>query len=609
MPIIHDKDKFYVRPTVWICLFLVLSTLVIYIQVGTFEFDNYDTAKYVYENRQVKAGLTAKGIHWAFTTTYFSNWHPLTWLSHMLDVQLYGLHAGRHHLTSVILHIINTLLLFGVLRRMTGTLWQAGFAAALFALHPLHVESVAWVAERKDLLSALFGLLVLWCYTRYVQNPGIGGYAAVLIFFILGLMAKPMMVTLPFLLLLLDYWPLRRLHVKSANAFGLPAPQGPAIGYLLIEKLPLLIVSAASCVITIFAQRAGGSIGSMDVYPFHIRISNALISYVSYIGKMLWPAKLAVIYPYDRLMPAWQTWAAGGVIIGITWAAAKFSKSHPWFVVGWLWFLGTLVPVIGLVQVGMQALADRYTYIPLIGLFIILSWGLFELMMRGSYQTLKFVVIAVVVSGALMVVARQQIGYWQNSVTLFQRAVAVTENNFVAQNNLGHALLMDGKFEEAAERFRNSLEINARFAIAHLNMGLVLSQQDQPRKALQSYAKALAEKPDFAVACNLAGKTYFRLGNIDQAIINYQHALKIDPSYAEAYHHLGDALFRLGKHDQAFASYQQAIIIDPHTRKHTTVWGITGTTPANPKKRSPILSGPLKLNRHWPRLTTVPGQP
>jgi len=599
MPMFNADKKINVRPEVWICLFLLLSTLLIYFQVGTFEFNNYDTSKYVYDNRQVKAGLTAKGIYWAFTTTDYSNWHPLTWLSHMLDVQLYGLNAGRHHLTSLILHIVNTLLLFGVLRRMTETIWRAGFVAALFALHPLHVESVAWVAERKDLLSALFCLLVLWSYTRYVKKPGIANYVPVLVFFILGLMAKPMMVTLPFLLLLLDCWPLRRFHFETANLFDISARQSFAKGYLLVEKIPLFIVSAVSCVITIFAQRAGGSIGSMDVYPFHIRILNALTAYMSYIGKMIWPAKLAVIYPYDKLIPVWQTLMACGLIIGITWAAVKYLKSRPWFATGWFWFLGTLVPVIGLVQVGMQALADRYTYIPLIGLFIIVSWGLFELLVRWSYPVLKFAVIAVVVSGILMTICWQQIGYWKNSVMLFQRAVAVTENNYVAENNLGHALLMDGKFVDAAIHFNNALKINPRFPIAHLNMGLIYARQGEPQKALQSYAKALAGNPNFAVAYNLAGKTHFRLGNSDTAVINYQQALKNDPAYAEAYHNLGNALYRLEKYDQAFASYQQAITIDPvYAEAYNSLgnfWYHTG----NSEKALPNFLQAIKINPNF----------
>ena len=596
MRLTNSQNKFSVRPEVLICLFLVLSTLFIYFQVGTFEFDNYDTAKYVYNNNQVKAGLTVKGFKWAITTFYFSNWHPLTWLSHMLDVQLYGLHPGRHHLTNVLIHIVNSILLFAILRRMTGDLWQSGVVAAFFALHPLHVESVAWVAERKDLLSTFFGLLVLWSYRRYVENPGVGRYVPVLLFFLLGLMSKPMMVTLPFVLLLLDYWPLQRLDFGTAKKTEPLAKQGSAGWFLVVEKLPLFVIAAASCFITVYAQRAGGSIGSMDVYPFYIRISNALTSYVSYIGKMIWPAKLAVIYPYDRLLPAWQSWSACCLIAGITLLSLRCYKSRPWFPVGWFWFLGTLVPVIGLVQVGTQAMADRYTYVPLVGLFIIIAWGIFELLARWSYQKLNYAVIAVVSSGVLMAVTWQQIGYWKNSVALFQRAVDVTENNFVAENNLGHALLMDGKFAKAAEHFKKSLEINPRFAIAHLNMGLVLSQEDKPEAALQSYAKALVQNPDFAVAYNLAGKTHYRLGNTEQAVVNYQNALKIDPAYAEAHINLGNALFRLGEHERAFATYQRALTIDPLYAEAYNCMGNFWYHTGNSEKALPNFMKAQKIN-------------
>jgi tetratricopeptide (TPR) repeat protein len=563
MPITNDKNTFNVRPDVWICLFLVISTLLIYFQVGTFEFVNFDTGKYVYQNNIVKDGLTLKGIKWAFTTFFFSNWHPLTWLSHMLDVQLYGLHPGRHHLSNVIFHIVNTLMLFIVLRRMTGKLWQCGFVAALFALHPLHVESVAWVSERKDVLSALFGLLVLWSYTRYVQKPGVGRYVPVLLFFILSLMAKPMMVTLPFLLLLLDYWPLRRLNFEGLNKTDPPAKRSPAIWFLIIEKLPLFIASAAASAVTYYAQRAWGSVVSLDTYPFHIRIANAMTAYVSYIAKMIWPTQLAILYPYGQVIPAWQTWLAGCLIIGLTLLAVLYYKSRPWFPVGWFWFLGTLVPVIGLVQVGAQSMADRYTYVPYIGLFIIIAWGFFEFLKQWPNPKFKFAVVALVVSGALMAVSWQQIGYWKNSETLFKRAIEVTQNNYVAENNLGHALLMKGNFAEAVEHFKKCLDINPRFATAHLNMGLVYTQQDKPQAALQAYAYALAEKPDFAEAYNFAGKTHYGLGNYEQAVFNYQQAIKFNPDYTEAHNNLGNALVRLGDHDEALASYQQALTLNP----------------------------------------------
>lgn len=563
MPLADHKSSLNVRPEVWICLFLLTSTLLIYMRVGTFEFVNFDTGKYVYDNSVVKEGLTAKGIKWAFTTIFFSNWSPLTWLSHMLDMELYGLHPGRHHLTSVLLHIVNTLLLFIILRKMTGSAWQSGFVAALFALHPMHVESVAWVAERKDVLSTLFGLLALLSYAVYAKNPAFRRYLPVLLFFILSLMAKPMMVTLPCLLLLLDFWPLRRIDFSTSSDIDPSAKPGPALRFLLVEKLPLFIGSAAASAVAYYAQQAGGSVVSLDAYPFHFRLANALTSYVSYIGKMIWPAKLAIIYPYGQTIPAWRIWTACFFIIGATVLSVKYYKSRPWLAMGYLWFLGTLVPVIGLVQIGAQSMADRYTYVPYIGLFIIIAWELSEVLKRWPYAKLKFVVIAAVTSGVLMIVSWQQIGYWQNGRTLFSRAVAVTENNFIAQNNLGHALLMQGKFKEAAVHFKKCLDINPQYTKAHLNMGLVFTQQDKPDMALEAYAYALALNPDFAEAYHLAGKTHYRLGNYEQAVFNCRQAIKINPAYTEAFNNLGNALFRLGKHDEALAGYQQAIACDP----------------------------------------------
>jgi tetratricopeptide (TPR) repeat protein len=596
MPIAYDKKKFNVRPEVWICMFLVFSTLLIYFQAGRFEFVNFDTDKYVYENEIVKDGLTLKGTQWAFTTVFFGNWHPLTWLSHMLDVQLYGLHPGRHHLTSVLLHIVNTLLLFGVLRSMTGKLGPSGFVAALFALHPLHVESVAWVSERKDVMSTLFGLLALWSYTRYVLNPAISRYVPVLIFFILSLMAKPMMVTLPFLLLLLDYWPLRRLHFEKANKIAPPAKRGPGIWFLIVEKLPLFILSAAASAVTYYAQSNWGSVVSLDAYAFSFRLANALTAYVSYIGKMIWPAKLAIIYPYGQIIPVWQIWLAGGLMIGLTLLSAICYKSRPWFPVGWLWYLGTLVPVIGLVQVGAQSMADRYTYVPYIGLFIIIAWGLFEFLKRWSHPNLRYAVIAVVISGVLMGLTWKQIGYWRDGVTLFKRALDITENNFIAENNLGHALLMKGEFSQAAGHFKKCLDINPRYIKAYLNLGLAFAQLDKPEQALQAYTGALAEKQDFAEAYNFAGITNVRRGNFEQAVFNFQQAVKINPAYTEAHNNLGNALFRLGKHDEALASFEQALTHNPDdatTHKYLgNFWYHTGHS----EKALPYYLQAIKIN-------------
>ena len=558
------KNLFFnVRIDLWICLLLVFFTLGLYFQVGTFDFINYDTPTYVYENSYVQDGLTARGIKWAFTTLHFSNWHPLTWLSHMLDVQLYGLEPGRHHLTSVLFHVANVLLLFGILRRMTADVWRCGIVAVLFALHPLHVQSVVWVAERKDLLSTLFGLLTLLFYLRYVTNRGIGRYLLMLSFFILSLMAKPMLVTLPFAMLLLDYWPLQRYPFQIRNKLYYADRSTDTILFLIAEKLPLFVMSAGSCLVTLIAQKGGGAVGSIETYPLSLRAANALVSYMSYIGKLFWPVNLAVIYPYNWELPVWQICSAFMVIAGMSGFAIKFIKSKPWLMVGWLWYLGTLVPVIGLVQVGTQAMADRYTYIPLIGIYIIIAWGLFDLLARWRYRKAGLVVVPVVIIGVLMGVSWKQIGYWKNTGTLLKRAVELNGANYRAYNNIGTDLLRTGKTLEAIENFKMALEIHPSSALAHFNLGLAFSEQGRLKEALQSCANAVQVNPDYTEAYVCQGKALLRLGKPDQAVLSYLEAIRANPEYAPAYTSLGFAYYQLGETAKAFPQYLKAIQIDP----------------------------------------------
>ncbi|MBL7207805.1 MAG: glycosyltransferase family 39 protein, partial [Desulfobacterales bacterium] len=401
-----------------VCLFLALTVLAVYWQVGNHEFVNYDDKDYITENQHVQAGLTLKSIAWAFTSTHAGNWHPLTWLSHMLDCQIYGLNPCGHHFTSVFFHILNSILLFLVFKRMTGAFWKSAFVAALFALHPLHVESVAWAAERKDVLSAFFWMLTMGSYIRYVERPGTNRYLLVLLFFALGLMAKPMLITLPFVLLLLDYWPLGRFHVRKPEA-AQPSEEKPqkdtkskkrksrkrlaknavqakkttgsdyqwslALS-LLWEKIPLFVLAAASSVVTFFVQQSGGAVRSLDALPLFVRISNALVSYISYIVKMILPHNMAILYPHPKDFSIWQVAGACLLLACISFIAIRSMKRYPYFAVGWLWYLGTLVPVIGLVQVGLQSMADRYTYIPLTGIFIIIAWGISDLAAKWCYK-------------------------------------------------------------------------------------------------------------------------------------------------------------------------------------------------------------------------------
>ncbi len=481
----------------------------------------------------------------------------------MLDVQLFGLNPGAHHWTSVVFHMANVLLLFMVLQLMTGNIWRSGFVAALFAIHPLHVQSVAWIAERKDLLSTFFGLLAIWGYIRYVQFPTIGRFLPVLLFFILSLMAKPMMVTLPFVLLLLDYWPLERFQFGFKPEVSPPSQRSALKAALMLEKIPLLVVSAVSCIITVYAQQAGGAVGSSVAYPFHVRMANALISYVSYIGQMIWPSNLAVFYPYPGVLPGWRIIVAGILLAGITCLAIRLVKSKPWLIVGWLWFLGTLVPVIGLVQIGAQAMADRYTYVPLIGLFIILAWGVPDLLKRFRYQKFGLAVITALVTVTLTIVSWGQVKTWQSSVTLFERALAVTKNNYVAHNNLGHYRLNEGRLTDAINHFTKAAEINPKFELAHLNLGVALSRQGKIDEAIRSYTRALQVKPDYVVAYNNLGNALYRQGKYQKAISNYLQATQIDPNYEEAYNGIGAVLIRLGEIEKAVVFFKKALKINP----------------------------------------------
>ena len=552
-----------VRREFWVYMLLVLVVLVVYAPAGKFEFQNYDTAKYVYANHYVTQGLTTAGIRWAFVTTYHSNWHPLTWLSHMLDVELYGLEAGRHHLTNVLFHIVNTLLLLWVLHRATGKLWPSSLVAALFALHPLHVQSVAWVAERKDVLSLFWGLLVLRSYAGYARDPGIGRFIPVLIFFLLGLMSKPMLVTLPFVLLLLDYWPLERLQFEKSKPVDHLQPPSSSKLALIIEKLPLFVLTAASCMITLHAQRSGGAVGSLAAFPLAVRLGNALVSYASYVGKMIWPANLAILYPHSGMPSVWKMAVSGLIVFGMTFLAVKYVRSRPWLFVGWFWYLGTLIPVIGLLQVGGQAMADRYTYLPLIGLYIIVAWGLRDLLSRFRYQRAISIVILLLVTGTLIKVSSQEVTFWQNSGTLFGRALEVTRRNYVAHNNLGTYLASQGKTEEAIAHFEKARDINPNYDLSSFNIGLAYASRHQYQKAIPYYREALAKNPEFALAYQKIGFALYRVDRFDQAVENFEKALRINPAYAEAYNHMGAALVRLGEIDRAIACFRQALRIKP----------------------------------------------
>lgn len=558
-----DKNSRKVRPDILVCLFLVIATLAVYWQVRNYPLINYDSRKYVTENHYVKTGLTLKSITWSFTAMHASNWHPLTWLSHMLDCQLYGMNPGQHHLTNVFFHILNTLLLFIVLKRMTGALWQSGFVAALFALHPLHVESVAWVAERKDVLSTFFWMLTLWSYARYVERSDFYRYLIVLLFFSCGLMAKPMVVTLPFVLLLLDYWPLRRFQLSFPGDRNHSQQRRFNFG-LIREKIPLFLLSVASSVITYSVQKSGGAANSLDVIPFKSRIANAVVSYVSYIGKMLWPDNLAVFYPYPKSIPLWKVMGAGLLLVILSVVFFRIKRAKPYFAVGWLWYIGTLVPVIGLLQVGMQGMADRYTYVPLVGLFIIIAWGVPDIVSKWRYKRIGLAAIIAITLATLIITTRLQVRYWSNSTILFEHALDVTVDNSVAHVNLGEALGEQGKTDAAVRHCYEALRIKPDLVTPHLNLGVALRGQGNLNEAVNHFSMALQIKPDCAEAYYELGDTLIRKGDFSGAIEHYLEAIRIKPDYVKAYKNLGVLLVRQNKNKAAIHNFSKAIQINPN---------------------------------------------
>jgi protein O-mannosyl-transferase len=580
----------------FICLSLIVVTLAVFWPVTNHEFINYDDNLFVTENTQVQAGFTMGSLKWAFTTTKTGNWHPLTWLSHMLDVRLFGLKPGLHHGMNLFFHIANSLLLFLVFHRMTKALWQSAFVAALFALHPLHVESVAWVAERKDVLSTFFWMLTMGAYVYYVQRPGLQRYVLVVVFFVLGLMSKPMVVTLPFVLLLMDYWPLKRFqhqesdHGIHTEAFN-PSPsvkqkrksgKQPTVKVkvqkekpinpncqwtlsrsLLREKVPFFILTVAASVITYIAQQKEGTVASIQVIPPFVRFTNALVSYVDYIGKMIWPAKLAVFYPNPGLYPPWQVLGAALLLIAVTSAAIWVPRRLPYATVGWLWYLGTMIPVIGIVQVGEQAMADRYTYVPLIGLFVMIAWAIPEFTRTWHYRTSIYAICAGFILSALMYTTSIQLQHWQNSVTLFEHTLKNTSNNYSAHYSMGNALRDNGRIEEAVAHYTEALRINPVHPEIHFNLGNILSRQGKFDEAIMHYMKAIQVSPNDADAYNHLGTAQVSQGKIRDAVITLTRAIEIDPNKSASYNNLGAALVRLGKPDEAVANFTRAVQINP----------------------------------------------
>jgi tetratricopeptide (TPR) repeat protein len=607
------------RQILSICLLLAALTILAFLPIGGCDFINFDDPAYVSENVHIQNGLTMEAIRWAFTTSYQANWHPLTWMSHMLDVQIFGLIPRWHHLTNLFFHIANTILLFLIFCLMTKAPWKSAFVAALFAIHPLHVESVAWVAERKDVLSTFFWMLTIGAYIHYVEHRTEDGgqrtgvfrlpssvfrYSAVLTFFVLGLMAKPMLVTLPFVLLLLDFWPLQRFDKlgrqilteenkslpgnkgkkKSSGAKGLSGVgqvqktemhryRWASIRPLVVEKIPLFVLAALSCVVTCAAQAKGGAVKSLQSFPLDSRIANALVSYIVYIGKTVWPSGLAVYYPHPGLLPIWQVMGAVLLVIAVTVGVVWRAKRFPFLVTGWFWFAGTLVPVIGIVQVGNQAMADRYTYIPLIGLFILAAWGIPELLSKLRCRKEALFASSALVLSSLLVVTWLQTGYWQSSIALYDHALSVNSRNDVIRYNLGLAYAKIGNLGQAIENYDRAIDLNPGYVDAYVSRGIVYDELQSFVRAIEDFDSAVKMDPKCAYAFNDRGADYAKLGNGKQAIEDYGRAIEANPEYAEAHYNRGILYQARGNLRQAIEDYDRAIEIDP---KYAEAYGNRG---------------------------------
>jgi len=547
---LHDR-----HPERLVSLLLIVITLIAFWPVSHYEFVNYDDRTYVSENPHLRDGLTWKAVQWALSTGMATNYHeelwiPVTYLSHLVTIELFGLDPAWHHGVNVGLHVFNTVLLFLLLRRMTGKLWPSACVAALFAVHPLHVESVAWVVERKDVLSALFLMLTLLAYVRYAEQPTRPRYLAVAAALALGLMSKPMLVTVPFLLILLDYWPLNRLRVGGSNRHD-----GMTTAWKLVwEKIPLFGLVAVFSALTYFLKGEGMATRSMEWFPLRVRAGNALVSYVDYIEKMIWPFGLAVFYPHPgQTLPVWRVVGAVVLLVLVSIVVFRMSRRRPYLVVGWLWYLITLLPVIGFVQIGGQAMADRFTYVPLIGLFIMMSWGIDDLTVWWPARRAVLATSAGALLLVLLVLTRAQLSYWRNSLTLFEHALRVTANNYVAHNNLGIALYDQGRVEEAMAHYAEALRIQPNFSLAHCNLADALAKLGRFDEAKDEYARTLAINPaDVRAHVNL-GVVFAEQGKYREAVPHYRRALTLEPDNADAHNNLGVALEELG-------SYQEAVM-------------------------------------------------
>ena len=508
---------------------LIAASVTAFGSIAGNDFINLDDNTYITENHKIQSGIHLETIEWAFTSFSSANWHPVTWLSHLLDWQLFGASASGHHIVSLLFHIGAVIFLFLFLNRMTGRLWPAAFAAAFFALHPLRVESVAWVAERKDVLSLFFAMACLYVYGFYVQTPKLSRYLLCLILFALGLMSKPVLVTIPFVMLLLDYWPLERWQ-KAFNGTGFQSFRG-----LILEKVPFFCLTVVSSVVTLLAQHQAGAVLNIESLPLYKRIANMIVSYVAYLGKIFWPVDLAVLYPYDFSLPAWKVIVSGIILMSVTLAVIYCIRKLPFLFVGWCWYLGTLSPVSGLVQVGAQAMADRYTYLPSVGIAIIISYSVASMVEQKYLRKEVVFFVAAIVLTAMIILTRVQCGYWKNSTVLFQHTLRLTKSNHIVHNNLGTTLLRQGKLEESIKHTSEAIRLKPNYEVAYFNRGTAYAGIGQLNHALKDFNETLRLDPRHVEALNSRGVVYARRGQYQTAIKDFNMAIDLANDYSDAY--------------------------------------------------------------------------
>jgi Flp pilus assembly protein TadD len=579
------------RRDLLILLSLAVMTFGIYAQVIGHQFITLDDSWYIKENPMVNRGVTLAGLVWAFTTFHEANWHPLTWIAHMIDSQIFGMNAGGHLLVNALIHVANTLLVFWFLSRTTHARWPSALVAALFALHPLHVESVAWAAERKDTLSTLFGLLSLVAYARYAETQSRKWYVWTTVMLLLGLLAKPMLVTWPFVMLLLDYWPLRRLDLTSRREVA------RKLWPLVREKLPLFALVAASAVLTCIAQSYGGAVRTFSDIPITLRLTNALVSYAKYLLLTFWPHDLAVYYPFTPAgIPVWQIVGAALLLLGITVLCLFQRKTRPYLVVGWLWFVGTLIPVIGLVQVGGQTMADRYFYIPSVGLFIAIIFGLADIAEARRVAPLLSAAIVSVVLLVLATLTNAQIHLWSDSFTLFKHALAVTPPNLPIENALGITLQYSGRYDEAAAHFEKALQVQRDHYDVLLNMGVTRYHQGRVPEAMEYFQAAIRSRPDAPEAHAQLGLALWKQNRNEAAYEEVRRASHLAPKDAKIRNYLGVALARLGRFQEAIHQLHEALRLNPNSAVAHNNLGLAFLASGKPRESIPEFEAALRLN-------------